>query len=98
MSTGPKWRPAHVEPAGLGPAARRTERRVSVYPSDRSEIWSLTSLDARQTPAPDAVAAKARGSAMPVEPVEIKVNLSKPAEAVDTLQLTDGQPRRIYFL
>ncbi len=35
---------------------------------------------------------------MPTEPVEIKVNLAKPAEAVETLQLTDGEPRRIYFL
>lgn len=35
---------------------------------------------------------------MPNQPVEIKVNLAKPAEAVNTLQLTDGEPRRIYFL
>ena len=35
---------------------------------------------------------------MPDEPVEIKVNLAQPAEAVQTLQLPDGEPRRIYFL
>ena len=35
---------------------------------------------------------------MPNEPVEIKVNIAQPAEAVDTLQLTDGENRRIYFL
>jgi hypothetical protein len=35
---------------------------------------------------------------MPDEPVEIKVNLADATEAIDTLQLTDGDPRRIYFL